>query len=323
MAIIDDVPVEVDMLSQVRVVYEGAPYSSTLFEMPTDAGAVVMLRVFRPTGDRTRVRSALQIDVTPRENDIASVSFNYAVFVDGDEAFWAPGGLTLFGPPGTRSMHIMEESKSWLLHDGETPWAQLDRPLEPGVELRLSFAVGMEHDGTLELEWSTPFPLVEDASLVSVPDTLAVTHGVGGAPEVDPHAGRDGGPIKLYELGYQPFTIGVCDLLARAGQGCPIAGWGGTDVSIVVEGLPTRSRVWPYTAWGLLGVAGLGIAISMLLRRRVGPREALLMRRDALIAELVALDEGGVDTIELRKDRSRMLRTLDRVYRQLEVLGSK
>ncbi|KIG15035.1 hypothetical protein DB30_06067 [Enhygromyxa salina] len=321
MAIIDGVPVEDDMLAQVRVVYEGAPYSSTLFEMPADAGAVVMMRVFRPTGDRTRVRSALQIDVTPRENDIAAVSFNYAVFVDGDEAFWSPGGMTLFGPPGTRSMHIMEESKAWLLHDGETPWAQLDRPLEPGVELRLSFAVGLQHDGKLAIEWSTPFPLVEDASLVSVPEALAVTHGVGGAPEVDPHAGRDGGPIKLYELGYQPFAIGVCDLLARSGHGCPFSSWGGTDVSIEVEGLPTRNRAWPYTAWGLLGVTGLGIAITMLLRRRVGVREALLARRDALIAELVSLDERGGDTPELRKQRAQMLRTLDRVYRQLEALG--
>jgi hypothetical protein len=329
MVIIEGVPAQEDMLSQVRVVYQGAPYSSTLFEMPTDAGAVVFIRVFKPTGDRTRVRSALQIDVTPRENDIAAVSFNYAVFVDGDEAFWAPGGMTLFGPPGTRSMHIMEESKSWLMHDGETPWAVLDRPIEPGVELRLSFAVGVAHDGELEIEWSTPFPLVEDASLVSVPEDLAVTHGVGGAPEIDPHAGRDGEPIKLYDLGYQPFAIGVCDLFARAGQPCPIGSWGGHDVSIIVEGLPTRSRVWPLAAWGLLGAAGLGIMISMLLRRRVGPREALLIRRDALIAELVALDErtqpgereDNLDTLERRKDRARMLRTLDRVYRQLEALG--
>jgi hypothetical protein len=321
MAIIDDVPVVEDMLSQLRVVYEGAPYSSTLFEMPVDAGAVVMLRVFRPTSDRNHVRSALQIDVTPRENDIAAVSFNYALFVDGDEAFWAPGGMTLLGPPGTRSMHLMEESKNWLLHDGETPWAQLDRPLEPGVELRLSFAVGVAHDGTLEIEWSTPFPLVDDASLVSVPETLSVTHGVAGAPEVDPHAGRDGEPIKLYELGFQPFSVGVCDSFAAAGYSCPFGNWGGHDVSIVVEGLPTRPVVWRYTAWGLLGVAGLGIAISMLLRRRVGPREALLARRDALITELVALDETGLDTLAHRQDRARMLRTLDRVYRQLEALG--
>ncbi|PRP98324.1 hypothetical protein ENSA5_30570 [Enhygromyxa salina] len=320
MVVIDEVPVEVDMLSQVRVVYEGAPYSSTLFEMPEDAGAIVMLRVFRPTGDRTRVRSALQIDVSPRENDFAAVSFNYAVFVDGDEAFWVPGGMTIYGPPDTRSLHVMEESKAWLMHDGETPWVELDRPLEPGAELRLSFAVGLEHDGSLEIEWSTPFPLVEDASLVSVPEELAVTHGVAGAPEVNPHAGRDGGALELYELGYQPFALGVCDLLGRAGQPCPIGTWGGNEVSVIVEGLPTRSRVWPYTAWGLLGFAFLGIAVSMVARRRVGAREALLARRDALVAELVALDQRPVDSAEVRRARARILRTLDRIYRQIEVL---
>jgi 5-hydroxyisourate hydrolase-like protein (transthyretin family) len=320
MVIIDDVPDSIDMLSQVRVVYEGAPYSSVLFEMPPDAGAVVMQRVFRPTGDRTRVRSALQIDVRPRENDYAAVSFTYAAFVDGDEAFYVPGGMMIYGPAGTTSMHVMEESKPYLMHDEETPWVEIDRPLEPGVEVRLSFAVGMQHDGTLEIDWSTPFPLVEGASLVSVPEELSVTHGVAGVPELEPHAGPGGKPVELYELGFQPFAIGVCDVFASAHEPCPIGIWAGHDVNVVIEDLPIRSRVWPYTAWGLLGVTALGVAISMLLRRRVGPREALLARRDALMAELVALDQRGQDTAEHRKTRVRLLRTLDRIYRQLEAL---
>jgi hypothetical protein len=65
----------------------------------------------------------------------------------------------------------------------------------------------------------------------------------------------------------------------------------------------------------------LGVAVSMLLRRRVGPREALLARRDALMAELVALDQRGQDTAEHRKTRVRLLRALDRIYRQLEAIG--
>jgi hypothetical protein len=325
MVIIDDVPNGVDMLSQVRVVYEGAPYSSVLFEMPEDAGAVVMQRVFRPTGDRTRVRSALQIDVRPRENDYAAVSFTYAAFVDGDEAFYVPGGMVIFGPEGTSSMHVMDESKAYLMHDGETPWVEIDRPIEPGVEVRLSFAVGMRHDGTLEIDWSTPFPLVEGASLVSVPEELAVTHGVAGAPEIEPHAGPGGKPIELYELGFQPFALGICDLLANARQPCLTDGWSGHDLSVVIEDLPIRSRVWPYTAWALLAATVLGVAVSMLLRRRVGPREALLARRDALMAELVALEQRGhdtgKDTGEHRKTRVRLLRALDRIYRQLEAIG--
>lgn len=325
MVIIDDVPDGVDMLSQVRVVYEGAPYSSVLFEMPPDAGAVVMQRVFRPTGDRTRVRSALQIDVRPRENDYAAVSFTYAAFVDGDEAFYVPGGMIIYGPAGTTSMHVMEESKAYLMHDEETPWVEIDRPLEPGVEIRLSFAVGMQHDGSLEIDWSTPFPLVEGASLVTVPEELSVTHGVAGAPEVEPHAGPGGKPVELYELGFQPFALGVCDVLATAHEPCPIGAWSGHDVMVVIEDLPIRSRVWPYTAWGLLGVTVLGVGVSMLLRRRVGPHEALLVRRDALMAELVQLDQsrssGGQDTPEHRKTRVRLLRALDRIYRQLEAIG--
>jgi hypothetical protein len=319
MVIIDEVPNGIDMLSQVRVVYEGAPYSSVLFEMPEDSGAVVMQRVFRPTGDRTRVRSALQIDVRPRENDFAAVSLTYAVFVDGDEAFYVPGGMVIHGPVGTRSLHVMEASKPYLLHDEEAPFVEIDRPLEPGVEINLSFAVGMEHDGTLTVDWSTPFPLVEDASVVTVLAEQAVTHGVAGAPDLDPHGDRGGEPLEIYKLGYQPFGFGPCDVLAMARQPCPIGMWSGHDVQIVVEDLPIRSRVWPYTAWGLLAATALGVVVSMLVRRRVGPREALLARRDALVAELVALDRSPGDDKE--STRARILQSLDRIYRQLEALG--
>jgi hypothetical protein len=92
----------------------------------------------------------------------------------------------------------------------------------------------------------------------------------------------------------------------------------------VIEDLPIRSRVWPYTAWALLAATVLGVAVSMLLRRRVSPREALLARRDALMAELVALEQPGrhgQGTAEHRKTRVRLLRALDRIYRQLEAIG--
>lgn len=318
--VIDKVPIGQDMLSQVRVVYLGAPYSSVLFEMPSDAGALVPLRVYEPTGDRTRVRSALQIDINPRENDFASVSFSYAVFVEGDQAFWVPGGVRLFGPAGTRSLKVMRESEAYLVHDGETPWVDLDRPLEPGEELRLSFAVGIEHDGTLELDWSTPFPLVDNASVVVVPADLRVSKGVAGAPEINPHAAAE--PLKIYRLGHERFELGLCDLLVQSGYPCPTEHWRGNDISIVVEDLPIRSRVWWIIAWSLLGATALGVGLGVTLRRRVSPREALLARRDALMAELVALDQREVDNPEVRQERARMLRALDRIYRQLEALGS-
>jgi hypothetical protein len=321
MAIIDNVPIGIETLSQVRVVYAGAPYSSVLFEMPAKGGAMVPLRVFKPTGDRTRVRSALQIDVSPRENDFASVSFNYAVFVDGDEAFWVPGGIRVFGPEGTRSLKVFRESEAYLLHDGEAPFVDLDRPLEPGVELRLSFAVGIEHDGTLELDWSTPFPLVDEASVVVVPEELRVSKGVAGAPEINPHAGTGDEVLEIYEIGHERFEPGLCDILARNGHACPNEHWRGNDISIVIEDLPIRSRVWWTIAWSLVGVTVLGVIAGIALRRRVKPREALLQRRDALMAELVALDERGGDAPELRQTRARMLRALDRIYRQLEALG--
>ena len=329
MAIVRGVPYGDENLAQVRVIYDGAPYSSKLFNLPTPEagdgkadGAVVMLRVFDTTTDRTRVRSAIQVDVAPRENDFAAVTFLYAVFVEGNEAFWVPDGMRIYGPEGTRRFHVLPESVDLLRQDdeGSAPWGTLDRPLEPGVELRLSFTVGIEHDGSLELDWSAPFPLVPDASLVTVPDTLEVTHGVAGAPEINPHGNRDGGPLRLYKLGHQAFEPGVCDGLARAGVSCMIAAWSGSDFSIVVEDLPTRTRLWPRLAWGLVGFTGLAVLASVLLRRRVGRREALLRRRDALVEELVALDARPVKTGQDRRQRTRVLEALDRIYRQLQAL---
>jgi hypothetical protein len=313
MVLIEEVPFGQDALSQVRVVYQGAPYSSVLFEMPSDGGGLVVLRVFEPTGDRGRVRSALQIDVSPRENDFASVNFTYAVFVEGEQAFWVPGGMRLHAPAGTRNLKVMRESESVLHHDGEAPWVDIDRPLEPGEELRLNFAVALEHDGSLALDWTPPFPLVSGASAVVVPDELIVTRGVGAA-ERDPHDDRPRG-LKIYPLSHEQFEYGLCDLFAAKALRCPFQTWRGNDVSILVEGLPIRSRVWKYAAWSAVGVIGLGLIVGFATRRRVRPREALLMRRDALVAELVALGERGDE-----RERERIVRALDRIYRQLEGL---
>ena len=80
---------------------------------------------------------------------------------------------------------------------GVGPEVNLLRAVGPGVlwvaallasMLALSRMFAADYaDGTLELDWSTPFPLVENASLVTVREELAVTHGVAGAPEVEPH----------------------------------------------------------------------------------------------------------------------------------------
>jgi len=325
--ILDDLPVGDDSLAQVHVAYDGAPYRSTMFAMPEEAGAIVVMRVFEVTTDRTQVRSALQIDVVPRENDFAAVTFMYAVFVEGEKAFWPPDGMRLYGPPGTRSMHVLPESEGQIFNDGEAPWVDLTGPLEPGVELRLSFAVGLDHDGSLDLDWSAPFPLVEGSSIVTVPAELEVTKGVAGAPDLNPHAARDGGPLELYKLGHGRFQTGVCDRLAASGYSCPFDSWGGSSISLLVEELPVRSRVWPTTAWVLVGLTGVLVGMGFVLRPKISTRDALLQRRDTLMAELLALDTRGEVQAETTgpgegegRVRARLLRALDGIYRQLEAL---
>ncbi|MFV8753082.1 hypothetical protein ACNOYE_21245 [Nannocystaceae bacterium ST9] len=310
-----------DLLTVVETVYGGAPWTSGGFSMPSDSGAITILRVFPTTADRSIARSAIQIDVVGRENDFAAVTFMIALFIEGDMAFWPAGGMRIYAPEGTRSLQVLPEAEEWLVHDGEAPWVDLSRPLPPGVEIRLSFAVGLEHDGSLELDWTTPFPLVEDASLVTVPTELKVSHGVAGAPETNPHAGRDGGPLDIYRLGHERFEAGVCDRFGTSGHRCPFSAQLGNDLAIVVEGLPIRSRVWPWTAWILLGVTGLGLLITFVVRPRVGVREALIARRDALMIELVALDELGAKSPDFARKRARLLTSLDRIYRQLDTIA--
>jgi hypothetical protein len=142
---------------------------------------------------------------------------------------------------------------------------------------------------------------------------------VAGAPELSPHAAEQ--PIKIYRLGHERFELGLCDILTQSGYPCVTEHWRGNDISIVVEDLPVRSRAWWIVGWSLFGVTVIGVGLGVALRRRVSPREALVQRRDALMAELVALDERGVDSPEVRHDRARMLRALDRIYRQLEALA--
>jgi 5-hydroxyisourate hydrolase-like protein (transthyretin family) len=310
-----------DLLAEVVTQYGHAPWTSGSFSLPDDSGALVILRVFETTADRSIARSAIQIDVVGRENDFAAVTFMVAVFIEGDMAFWPVGGMRIFGPEGTRSLHVLPEADEWLIHDEEAPWVDLAKPLPPGVEIRLSFAVGVEHDGSLELEWTTPFPLVDGASLVTVPQELKVTHGVAGAPETNPHAGRDGGPLDIYRLGHERFEAGVCDRMGTSGNPCPFHARLGNDLAIVVEGLPIRSRVWPWTAWGLLALMGLGVLIALAVRPKIDVRQALIARRDALMVELLALDKQGA-TPEVAHTRKRLLASLDRIYRQLDATRS-
>lgn len=320
--VLDFVPAH-DQLAEISTEYGGAPWTSGGFSMPDDSGAVVVLRVFPTTADRSIARSAIQVDVMGRENDLAAVTFMIAVFIEGDVAYWPGGGMRIWGPNGTRFLQVLPEAEEWLKHDEEAPYVDLAKPLPPGVEIRLSFAVTVPHEGKLELDWTTPFPLVENASLVTVPSDLEVTHGVAGAPETNPHAGRDGGPLDIYQLGHRRFEPGVCDRLGSSGAHCPFSAQLGNDLEIVVEGLPRRSRVWPWTAWALLGVTGLGLVVGLGLRPRVGVRGALLARRDALLAELVALEQTKLPAAEREAERARLLAALDGIYRRLEGIGPR
>ncbi len=89
---------------------------------------------------------------------------------------------------------------------------------------------------------------------------------------------------------------------------------GGTPIELEVAGLPTRPALYRTLALGVGGVIVLFMLTAIVLRPRVGQRQALVQRRDLLMSALRDLPEDAV------AERDQVLRRLDRVYRQLDAV---
>jgi hypothetical protein len=98
---------------------------------------------------------------------------------------------------------------------------------------------------------------------------------------------------------------------------------GGT-VTIALSGLPFHSRTPRYVALGLAGgllVLGAWLAISGRSQRE-DSRQALVARRDALLAQLAQIESrrrsGAADAEAQAKRRSRLLNELEQIYGELD-----
>lgn len=284
------VEVRPDSLYFVGVAYDDAPYRSAFFRMDRDRGVAVAVRVFPVTADAARVKSAVQFELRPRENDLVQVVQLYEVLVEGDHAYWPAGGMKLRGADGAHGLVVLQGSERWLEEKDKAPFALVPEPIPPGQVARLSIGYLLDHDGAAQVSWRAPFGLAE-ASVV-LPQDLSLAEPAGLSPQELPQAGD----LKMYGLGPQSV---------------------GSTVSFAVADLPTRPRVFRWVGLGLTSVLVLIAGLAVATRPRGGMRERLEARKQELFAELDRVVEAGDGT-----ERARILSALDRVYRELEALGS-
>lgn len=285
-----EVPVTVqsDAIYLVEARYDGGPYTSAMFQVDKRGGIAVDMRVFAVTDDVSKVRSVVQFDVDELENDLARVVQLQDVMVTGDEAFWPKDGLRIVPAEGAKSVTVLPMSEEWLAHDEKAPYAKLAGPIPPGELTRLAMAYVIEHDGSVEIDFTTTLDSLETSVLVGANQTL---NAAGAKKSEHPS------PIP-------DKTLWVM------GPRAP-----GAKLEFAVGGLVTRNPL--YRTIGLFGGLALLLATvaGVALRPRVDVRTRLVVRRDQLLAELDGIPPAQKD------QRARVIAALDRVWRELDVLG--
>jgi hypothetical protein len=286
---VSGVVAQADALYFVGVLRDAAPWQSRMFELDGRSGVRVALRVFPITHDASKVRAAIQLEVSARENDLAQVIQAQQAMVEGDAAYWPEAGaLRLRGPAGAKGFTVLGAGEQWLEHAERAPFATLAGPLPPGEVVDLSIAYLVPHDGTLDLEVEPPFPLV-DANLL-LPRELALR-----APDVAPGQPQRELPpeLALYPLGPR-------------GHGAPLA--------IVVDGLPVRPPIFRRVAAGILVLLG-GLVVWAVRRT---PRRSRIQQ----LAEEVAAAEQRLEAA-LPEERARIVAHLDDLHRRLDALRGR
>lgn len=305
-----------DALYFVEAIYDDAPYRSHLFDLPLTGGAAAALRVFERTEDPSVVRSAVHFELNSLENDKARILVAYEVMVDGDKAYWPRGGMQLWGPRGASTGRPLPEAEDYLEEVEGAPYAKLSGPIPPGEPVKLSMGFIAPHDGSVDVTWDAPFPLI--AARVAVEGDQKVTEGaVPGPGEKVEHGGDE--PIVLHELPVGEAAQPLCAQLRADDPDlhCPavLAQSSMHELSFSVDGFTRRP---PYVRWIALGVAGLialAAALAMLLRPRRSRADLLRRRRDLLLARVEQSPQSS-------PERERLLAALDRIYRQLDAIGA-
>ncbi|MCY1013007.1 hypothetical protein OV079_47245 [Nannocystis pusilla] len=289
---IADIPLTGEGLFHAEASYAGAPWKSSFFTLDERMGVAVEMRVYPVTTDLTRVRSAVQFGVESMENDLARVDHLFQVYVDGDSAYWPGKPYKLAAADGATGLVVRDRADQVLEHEAEAPFTTITGPLPPGELIDLSTAYLLEHDGTAEIHWAAPFPIVDGRAVVV--DGLKLTKGAKKPPVKPPH-----------ENGESRVDLDVYDVGAMAQ---------GQAYDLVVDGLVTRPRTYKWLGLGFGLFVAFACGLAFALRPRASLRERLLKRKAALLRKLEAAGPG---------EREPIVAALDQVYCQLDALDSR
>ncbi|PCC72638.1 hypothetical protein SAMN02745121_01752 [Nannocystis exedens] len=289
---IADIPLTGEGLFHAEASYAGAPWKSSFFTLDERMGVAVEMRVYPVTTDLTRVRSAVQFGVESMENDLARVDHLFQVYVDGDAAYWPGKPYKLPAADGATGLVIRDRADQVLEHEQEAPFTTITGPLPPGELIDLSTAYLLEHDGTAEIHWAAPFPIVDGRAVVV--DGLKLTKGAKKPPVKPPHEnGESRVDLEVYEIGAMPQ---------------------GQAYDLVVDGLVTRPRTYKWLGLGFGLFVAFACGLAFALRPRASLRERLERRKAALLRKLEAAGPG---------ERGPIVAALDQVYCQLDALESR
>jgi len=285
MATVSGIAVQQDAVFFTGVTYDNGPYVSSPFRMDGRGGVQVHQRVYETTRDRSLLRAAMRFDVDERENDNAQVLQAGEIGLAGEKAFWDPD-LRIEGIPGAKGFTVLRSSDDWLEQpDDAAPYAVMRRPIPPGTVVSLAIGYFVQHHSQVEVDWPTPFRLVNTSVIIGNDFELNAEHAT-----LDDEVQIEG--RKIYLLGEQ--TVG-------------------SNIRFTVSGLAVRERIYKIIATVVGALLGLVVLVG-LMRPTVSPRERLVRRKNELLELLEALAPTDANT------RRRALAALDRVFRQLDAL---
>ncbi|MCY0993659.1 hypothetical protein OV203_41360 [Nannocystis sp. ILAH1] len=289
---IADIPLTGEGLFHAEASYAGAPWKSSFFTLDERMGVAVEMRVYPITTDLTRLRSAVQFGVESMENDLARVDHLFQVYVDGDAAYWPGKAYKLAAADGATGLVVRDRADQVLEHESDAPFTTITGPLPPGELIDLSTAYLLEHDGTAEIHWAAPFPIVDGRAVVV--DGLKLTKGAKKPPVKPPHEnGESRVDLDVYDVGAMPQ---------------------GQAYDLVVDGLVSRPRTYKWLGLGFGLFVAFACGLAFALRPRASLRERLLKRKAALLRKLEAAGPG---------ERESIVAALDQVYCQLDALDSR
>lgn len=294
---------------------EGEALTSQPFDVPTSGGLRVILVAGLARAAERRKQEEAAAAAAPATKGVVTLGGDSRIVMEySNDSLFAFYLLDIVNNARTRVdiggplvIDLPSDIGSAQLMEGSSPSASIDGsritvqgPFASGTTaVRVQFAVRY---GSPERIFAQTFPVSVDRVIVGIEKV---------------------GDLAMSSPQFSTVTdLPTENGLYLLGQGPPLAA--GTPLTITFSNLPVHSRVPRYVAIGLaLAIAGFGVWLAATAR---GPgqreRQALIARRDALLAELANLEakyrDGGIGAERYEAKRQRIVSQLETIYGELD-----